>query len=94
MAVIHGNIVRGCNGAMDSKLEGQVISYDLEKRFGFIKIKGRPEHLFVHGNQLFDTGVPSLSTGDIVKCEEAPGRSGRSCAINVEIVSKANKAAA
>jgi CspA family cold shock protein len=71
-------------------MRGTVKTWNLEKRFGFIKQESGRD-VFVHASNIVGGG--NLSLGDVVSYEMGVGKSGKSCAVNVCRESRAHEAA-
>jgi len=64
---------------------GKVKWFNSGKGFGFIGIEGSERDVFVHANALEKAGLSSLTEGQLVTFDIAPGRDGREAAINVKL---------
>lgn len=85
-------------GAMtpnSEKLTGEIAWYNAEKRFGFIKVSGREQQVFVHQNDLVDSGIAGpLTKGSWVSFRIGTSkRDTKPCAVDVQIVPAKAKAA-
>ena len=63
--------------------EGKVKWFSEKKGFGFIKPKGRGEDIFVHLNDVHDSGYDTLFEKDIVEFEVKKDAQGRNRAVNI-----------
>ncbi len=53
--------------ANTNTLTGTVRSFDNKKAYGFIRVEGNPEDIFVHQRQIRMEGYRSLDAGDTVE---------------------------
>ena len=63
--------------------EGTVKWFSVTKGFGFIKVKGRKDDVFVHLNDVHKSGYDLLYEKDIVEFEIVEGKDGRAQATNI-----------
>ena len=63
--------------------QGVVKWFSVEKGFGFIKVKGRQEDVFVHLKDVHNSGYDKLYENDIVEFEIVEDRQGRAQATNI-----------
>ncbi|MEL6656153.1 MAG: cold shock domain-containing protein [Bacteroidota bacterium] len=64
-------------------LEGTVKWFDEAKGFGFINVKGRKDDVFVHLNEVHNSGYDTLFAKDIVEFEIVEDNRGRAQATNL-----------
>ena len=64
-------------------LEGTVKWFDSTKGYGFISVKGRKEDVFVHLNEVQNSGYDTLYNKDIVEFEIVEDAQGRAQATNL-----------
>lgn len=63
--------------------EGTVKWFSVEKGFGFIKVKGKRDDVFVHLKEVHKSGYDELYEKDIVEFEIVEGHDGRLQATNI-----------
>ena len=64
-------------------LEGTVKWFNPDKGYGFINVKGRKDDVFVHLNEVQDSGYDTLYDKDIVEFEIVKDPNGRAQATNI-----------
>lgn len=64
-------------------LEGTVKWFNPTKGYGFINVKGRKEDVFVHLNEVQNSGYDTLYDKDIVEFEIVEDANGRAQATNI-----------
>ena len=64
-------------------LEGTVKWFSLEKGYGFIKRKGGGKDVFVHINEVLDSGYKTLYEKEEVEFEIMENAKGQICAHNI-----------
>jgi len=64
-------------------LEGTVKWFNLEKGYGFIKRKGGGKDVFVHANEVLDSGYKTLLEKEEVEFEISENERGQVCATNI-----------
>ena len=64
-------------------VEGTVKWFNLEKGYGFIKRKGGGKDIFVHINDVLDSGYKTLIEKEEVEFEISENDRGQVCAINI-----------
>ncbi len=64
-------------------LEGTVKWFSLEKGYGFIKRKGGGKDVFVHINEVLDSGYKTLYEKEEVEFEIVENDRGQICATNI-----------
>lgn len=52
---------------MPNRLTGIVRAFDNEKGYGFIRMEGNPDDIFVHHREIAMDGYRTLSPGDVVE---------------------------
>lgn len=50
-----------------SSLRGTVRAFDAQKGYGFIRLEGNPEDIFVHQREIRMDGFRTLDPGDVVE---------------------------
>ena len=69
-----------------SKAKGTVKWFNATKGFGFIVPEKGGDDVFVHANQIQNSGLTSLKEGDNVEYDITEGNNGRSQAENIGIL--------
>ncbi|MEM8924690.1 MAG: cold shock and DUF1294 domain-containing protein [Actinomycetota bacterium] len=64
-------------------MKGIVVSFREDKGFGFIRVDGRDDDVFLHVTDIPDKVVPAI--GQRVRFDAGKDRSGRTKAVNVEL---------
>lgn len=67
------------------KLEGEVVWYNPEKAYGFIKSESLERDIFVHATALEESGINTLTKGDAVTFFVATGRNGKPMAVEITV---------